>query len=78
LTVLLVQLLHAVCSTPPENPDGGAFSCANTTTAGSSCTATCSTGFTGLPTTPRVTCQADGTWSSATGACTRGEVLVEA
>lgn len=67
----------AVCSTAPENPRGGAFSCPTNTTAGSNCTATCSIGFFGTP-APKVTCLADGSWTNANGACTRGRMATYA
>lgn len=56
----------AVCTGNPPQPNNGSFDCPSPALPDSVCNATCETGYTG---TPSATCQADGTYSTVTGAC---------
>jgi len=59
----------AACTTPPTNPLNGVYNCPTNSLVGSTCTGVCNTNFIG---SPKVTCGADGAWSSTTGNCTQG------
>lgn len=54
------------CAGSPANPANGIYSCGTSSSPGRVCTATCNTGFTGLPS---ATCLSTGLWSATTGAC---------
>lgn len=55
-----------VCTGNPTQPTNGAFACPSPAAVGYVCKANCSQGYTGSPSS---TCQASGTYSPVTGAC---------
>jgi hypothetical protein len=70
-----VALTTAACITKPTNPTSGTYLSCPSTLVGGTCTATCTSGFLGVP-APTTTCVMSGTaavWSTSTGTCARCE-----
>jgi hypothetical protein len=65
--LFLVNCHHAACSSTLPTLPNGAFTCGSSKAFGDTCSGECATGYSGAPST---TCQADGKWPAATGACT--------